>query len=63
MLVPNVHWIIIEDATKTSELVRSVLERAELSDRSTLLNAKTPNDFKLKDKVCKQKQFFFFLTF
>lgn len=51
MLVPNIHWIIIEDAVATSDLVRSLLQRANLLDRSTQLNAKTPTDFKLKDKV------------
>lgn len=50
MLVPNIHWIIIEDATETSALVRNVLKRAGLDGRSTLLYAKTPTDFKLKDK-------------
>lgn len=51
MLVPNVHWILIEDAVSTSELVRSLLMRADLIGRSTQLNAKTPGDFKLKEKV------------
>ncbi|KAJ6636588.1 Galactosylgalactosylxylosylprotein 3-beta-glucuronosyltransferase I [Pseudolycoriella hygida] len=49
-LVPNIHWIIIEDAIETSKLVKSLLERADLKSRSTLLSAKTPDDFKLKAK-------------
>lgn len=53
MLVPNIHWIIIEDAVETSKLVKSLLERAGLKSRSTLLNSKTPDDFKLKAKVMK----------
>uniref|UniRef100_A0A6B2E814 Galactosylgalactosylxylosylprotein 3-beta-glucuronosyltransferase n=1 Tax=Phlebotomus kandelakii TaxID=1109342 RepID=A0A6B2E814_9DIPT len=47
MLVPFVHWILIEDATETSSLVRNLLNRTGLSGRSTLLNAKTPSNFKL----------------
>lgn len=49
MLVSNIHWIIIEDATETSALVRNVLKRTGLDGRSTQLHAKTPIDFKLKD--------------
>lgn len=48
--MPYVHWIIIEDAEKTSSLVQNVLNRTGLSKRSTLLAAKTPSDFKLKKK-------------
>lgn len=50
MLVPNIHWILIEDATETSTLVRNLLKRTGLAARSTQLNAKTPADFKLKEK-------------
>lgn len=60
MLVPNIHWIIIEDAVETSKLVQSLLNRAGLTTRSTLLNSKTPDDFKLKAKVC---QFFVLYVF
>lgn len=49
-LVPFIHWIIIEDAEKTSALVEHLLTRHSLNDRSTLLAAKTPADFKLKRK-------------
>ncbi|XP_075155245.1 glucuronyltransferase I [Haematobia irritans] len=49
MLVPNLHWIIVEDAEKTSDLVRTLLERAGLTQRSTQLNVKTPTAFKLKN--------------
>lgn len=55
MLVPNIHWIIIEDAVETSKLVKSLLDRAGLKSRSTLLNSKTPDDFKLKAKVIKPR--------
>ncbi|XP_063703803.1 galactosylgalactosylxylosylprotein 3-beta-glucuronosyltransferase I-like [Culicoides brevitarsis] len=41
-LVPNVFWVLIEDAKSTSELVRGILNRGGLSDRSVQLFAKTP---------------------
>lgn len=50
MLLPYVHWIIVEDAEKTSSLVQNVLNRTNLQNRSTLLSAKTPTDYKLKKK-------------
>lgn len=50
MLVPYVHWIIVEDAEKNSDLVRNLLARSGLNGRSTLLFAKTPSDYKLKRK-------------
>lgn len=48
--MPYVHWIIIEDAEKNSDLVENLLKRTGLDKRSTLLYAKTPSDFKLKRK-------------
>ncbi|CAD7087680.1 unnamed protein product [Hermetia illucens] len=50
MLVPNVHWIIVEDADHTSSLVTNLLQRAGLVERSTQLSAKTPTQFKLQGK-------------
>lgn len=50
MLQPNVHWIVVEDATATSELVSRLLTRSGLAARSTQLNVKTPADFKLGAK-------------
>ncbi|XP_053951240.1 galactosylgalactosylxylosylprotein 3-beta-glucuronosyltransferase I [Anastrepha ludens] len=50
MLVPNLHWIIIEDANTTTDVVRNLLTRASLLERSTHLNIKTPENFKLKGK-------------
>ncbi|XP_037936022.1 galactosylgalactosylxylosylprotein 3-beta-glucuronosyltransferase I [Teleopsis dalmanni] len=50
MLVPNLHWILIEDANATTMLVRNLLERAGLTQRSTQLNIKTPEAFKLQNK-------------
>ncbi|XP_067637459.1 galactosylgalactosylxylosylprotein 3-beta-glucuronosyltransferase I [Eurosta solidaginis] len=50
MLMPNMHWIIVEDANATTTLIRNLLQRAGLTDRSTLLNIKTPDNFKLKSK-------------
>lgn len=50
MLVPNIFWVIVEDADHTSTLVKNLLVRHGLEKRSTQLNAKTPDDFKLKGK-------------
>lgn len=50
LLLPYVHWIIVEDSAENTALVRNLLERTGLSKRSTLLYAKTPPDFKLKRK-------------
>lgn len=49
MLVPNLHWIIVEDANQTSTLVKNLIKRANLENRSTLLASKTPIEFKLKE--------------
>lgn len=51
LLVPYVHWIIIEDADENTSLVKNLLSVYGLDKRSTLLYAKTPTDFKLKGKV------------
>lgn len=51
MLVPNVHWILVEDAVDKSLLVKNLLIRTGLITRSTQLNVKTPDNFKLKGKV------------
>jgi galactosylgalactosylxylosylprotein 3-beta-glucuronosyltransferase 3 len=48
--VPNLFWVIVEDSETTSDLVRNLMNTAGLSHRSVLLHAKTPTDFKLKDK-------------
>lgn len=50
-LVPNLFWVIVEDSEMTTPLVRNLLNRAGLSDRSVLLHSKTPTDFKLTNKV------------
>lgn len=50
MLIPNLHWIIVEDANQTSELVRDLLVQAGLQERSTLLYNRTPDSYKLKSK-------------
>lgn len=49
-LVPNVHWIVIEDAEEKSDLVRNLLNDSNLL--YTHLAAKTPPFEQLKDKVC-----------
>lgn len=49
-LVPNLFWVIVEDADETSALVRNLINKAGLSERAVLLHAKTPTDFKLGSK-------------
>lgn len=51
MLVPRVHWIIVEDSTVPSERIRKFVARLQTKfafSSITLLNESTPNDFKLK---------------
>ncbi|XP_063709147.1 galactosylgalactosylxylosylprotein 3-beta-glucuronosyltransferase I [Culicoides brevitarsis] len=50
MLVPNIYWVIVEDADEVTELVTNVLKRSGLYKRSVQLTAKTPDDLKLKQK-------------
>nr|XP_008192881.1 PREDICTED: galactosylgalactosylxylosylprotein 3-beta-glucuronosyltransferase I [Tribolium castaneum] len=47
-LVPNVHWIVVEDSDYKTDLVRNLLTESDLI--YTHLNAKTPPFEKLKDK-------------
>lgn len=51
MLVPHVHWILIEDAEENSKLVSNLLLESGLINY-THLNTKTPSDQKLKRTVC-----------
>lgn len=51
MLVPNVHWVIVEDADYNSPLVKLVIARTNLTMRTTLIHAKTPDKFKRKQNV------------
>ncbi|EDW86346.1 uncharacterized protein Dwil_GK15595 [Drosophila willistoni] len=50
MLVPSLHWIIVEDSNVTTPLVTNLLHRAGIEKRSTQLNIKTPPEFKLQGK-------------
>lgn len=50
MLVPNIFWVIVEDADDISELVTNLLKNTGLYKRSVQLKAKTPTEFKLKAK-------------
>lgn len=50
MLLPHLHWIIVEDSNTTTPLVKNLLQRAGLEKRSTQLNIKTPPEFKLQGK-------------
>jgi len=45
--LPNFHWIVVEDATEKSPLVTRLLAASSLN--YTHLNAKTDQNFKLKD--------------
>lgn len=48
-LVPNIHWIVIEDSEVKTDLVRNLLNDSSLL--FTHLAAKTPPFEKLQDKV------------
>lgn len=50
MLQPNIHWLLIEDALQTTELVRKLLLRCGLEGRSTQLRIATPTNHKLTPK-------------
>uniref|UniRef100_A0A8R1IHS4 Galactosylgalactosylxylosylprotein 3-beta-glucuronosyltransferase n=1 Tax=Caenorhabditis japonica TaxID=281687 RepID=A0A8R1IHS4_CAEJA len=47
--VPNLHWIVVEDSDTQSPTVREILKRSRLP--YTHLNARTPTDQKMKEKV------------
>lgn len=47
-LVPNIHWIVIEDAAEKSDLVRNLISESKLI--ATHLVAQTASFEKLKDK-------------
>ena len=48
LLVPNIHWIVIEDAKVNSKVVEGLLTNCGVV--YTLLHEETPPDHKLKDK-------------
>ncbi|KAI5699273.1 hypothetical protein M8J75_000302 [Diaphorina citri] len=48
MLVPKLHWIIVEDAPNKTELVTNLLHQSNINH--THLHALTPTQFKLKKK-------------
>lgn len=56
-LVPNIHWIVVEDSEEKTDLVRNLLLESKLI--FTHLNAKTPPFEKLKDKVSSSTSIFF----
>ena len=49
MLVPNLHWVVIEDSETKTDLVAKLLAKTGLP--YTHLNAATPKSWKLKAKV------------
>jgi len=48
LLVPNLHWIVVEDSPKKTNLVKTFLHRSGL--KYTHLNIETPSEMKLKSK-------------
>lgn len=48
LLVPNLHWIVVEDSTAKTLLVSKFLSESSLN--YTHLNVKTPDNYKLKSK-------------
>jgi len=48
LLVPNLHWIVVEDSPQKTNLVKSFLDRSGL--KYTHLNIDTPSEMKLKSK-------------
>lgn len=48
-LIPNIHWIVVEDAVEKSDLVRNLIAESKLI--TTHLAAKTAPVEKSKDKV------------
>uniref|UniRef100_A0A8D8ZZR6 Galactosylgalactosylxylosylprotein 3-beta-glucuronosyltransferase n=1 Tax=Cacopsylla melanoneura TaxID=428564 RepID=A0A8D8ZZR6_9HEMI len=48
MLVPKLHWIIVEDASNKTELVANLLKESNINH--THLHALTPDQYKLKKK-------------
>lgn len=51
MLVPNLHWIIVEDSVTKTDLVENLLQKTGLP--YTHLNIPTPKTYKLTSKVGK----------
>lgn len=51
-LVPNIHWIVVEDAAEKSDLVRNLIEDSRLI--ATHLVAQTAPYEKVKDKVSQE---------
>lgn len=47
--VPALHWIVVEDASKKSQMVSNFLESSGLT--YTHLHQSTPQEWKLKDSV------------
>jgi galactosylgalactosylxylosylprotein 3-beta-glucuronosyltransferase 3 len=50
MIVPNLHWVVVEDAEGPSSLVANLLKNSGITN--THLTAATPKEWKLKEKVC-----------
>ena len=56
LLVPNIHWIIIEDAKSNTKLVHNLL--ANCGVVYSLINEATPPDQKLRSVLVFSEQFY-----
>ncbi len=54
LLVPNLFWVIVEDAEQTNELIQSLLDDVGLTNRSVLLHARTPVEYRMRVNVSDQ---------
>jgi hypothetical protein len=57
LLVPNLFWVIVEDAYQTNQLLRNFLDDLGLNNRSILLHARTPIQFRLRVNVSNPRNF------
>jgi hypothetical protein len=51
LLVPNLFWVIVEDAEQTNPLIQNLLDEVGLANRSVLLHARTPVEFRMRVNV------------
>jgi hypothetical protein len=57
LLVPNLFWVIVEDAYQTNQLLQNFLDDLGLANRSILLHARTPIQFRLRANVSNIQNF------
>lgn len=54
LLVPNIHWIVVEDSNRKTNLVMKLLLESGISH--TQLHVSTPEEFKLDSKLPRWKK-------